>query len=63
MTLKSKSVYWKYQMCQISINSEHSNFGTNSGLTGAKYLIKIIFDFKIDINVFEILHVPNFNKF
>ena len=50
-------------MCQISINSEHFNFGTNLGLTGAKYLIKIIFDFKIDINVFEILHVPNFNKF
>ena len=28
-----------------------------------KYLIKIIFDIKIESGIFEILDVPNFNKF
>ena len=32
------------------------------GLTGDKYLIKIIFDFKIEIYIFEISNVPSFNK-
>ena len=39
------------------------NFGTNLGLTDGKYLIKNIFDIKIEIGTLEILHVPNFNKF
>ena len=38
------------------------NFGTNSGLTGGKYLIKIIFDNKIKIDIVEISTVSNFNK-
>ena len=50
-------------MCQISINSETFNFGTNLGLTGGKDLIKIIFDIKIEIGIFEISNVQNFNKF
>ena len=33
------------------------------GLIGRKYLIKIIFDIKIEIDIFEISNVPNFNKF
>ena len=33
------------------------------GLRGGKYFIKIIFDIKIEIGIFEILDVPNFNKF
>ena len=39
------------------------NFGANLGLTGAKYFIKIIFDIKIEIGIFEISNEPNFNKF
>ena len=39
------------------------DFGTNLGLTGDKYLIKIIFDIKIEIGIFEIPNVPNFNNF
>ena len=31
-------------------------------MTG-KYFIKIIFDIKIEISIFEISNVPNFNKF
>ena len=42
-------------MCQISINSEHFfNFGTNLDLTGGKYFMKIIFDIKIEIDIFKI---------
>ena len=33
------------------------------GPTGGKYLIKIICDIKIEIEIFEILVVPNSNKF
>ena len=33
------------------------------GLTGGKYFIKIIFDIKIEICVFEISNVPSLNKF
>ena len=33
------------------------------GLTGGKYLKEIIFHIKIGIVIFEILNVPNFNKF
>ena len=39
------------------------NFGTNLGLTEVIYFIKINFDIKIKIDIFEILNVPNFNKF
>ena len=35
------------------------NFGTNLGLTGSKYFVKIIFDIKIEISIFEISNVPN----
>ena len=31
------------------------------GLTGGKCLIKIIFHIKFEIDIFEILNVPNFN--
>ena len=47
----------------MSITSEHFNFGTNWGLTGDKYLMKIIFDIKIEIEIFEITIVSIFNKF
>ena len=33
------------------------------GLTGGQYLIKIIFDIKIEIDIFEISVRPNFNNF
>ena len=39
------------------------SFGTNYGLTDGKYFIKIIFDIKIEIDIFEIPIRPNFNKF
>ena len=32
------------------------------GLTGGKYFIKIIFDIKIEIDILEILDVPNYDK-
>ena len=63
MTLKSESGYLKYQFGQISINSETFNFGINLGLTGGKYLVKNIFNFKIEISIFEISNVLNFNIF
>ena len=40
-------------MCQISINSEHFNFGTNLGIYCTycgKYCIKIVFDIMWPIN-------------
>ena len=33
------------------------------GLTGGKYLAKVIFDVKIEISIFEISHVQNFKIF
>ena len=39
------------------------NFVTNLSLVGGKELIKIIFDSKIEIKIFEISNIPNFNKF
>ena len=39
------------------------NFGTNLGLIGGKYLMKTIFDIKIEIGIFEISNALNFNKF
>ena len=39
-----------------------SVFGTNLGLAGGKQLIKIIFDKKVKIGIFDISNVPNFNK-
>ena len=48
-TLKSKPVYLKHVMCQISKIMSIFNFGTDLGLTGAKCLIKIIFEMKIEI--------------
>ena len=62
-TLKSRSIYLKYETCQISKNSRHFQFWDQFGLTGSKYLIKVIFDIKIKIGMFEISKVPNFNKF
>ena len=38
------------------------NFGTNFGLTESKYFIKIIFDIKIEVGIFEISKIPNFKK-
>ena len=49
-------------MCQISINSEVlilDQFGPK----GSKYLIKIIFDIKIETSIFQITIRSNFNKF
>ena len=63
LTSKSKSIYFKYQFGQISINFEHFDFGSNLGLTVGKYFMKIIFDIKIEVSIFEISNVPNFNKF
>ena len=62
MTLKSKLAYLKYGMCHISINFEHFYFGSNLDQRGGKYLTKIIFDIKIEIGIFEIPNVSNFNK-
>ena len=44
-------------MYQISINS-----GTNLDLRGGKHFIKVVFDIKIKIGIFEISNVLNFNK-
>ena len=43
--------------------SSFFNFGSNLGLTGGKYLMKVIFGFKIEIGIFKISNVPNFSKF
>ena len=53
LTWKSKLAYLKYQLGQISINSEHFYLGTNLGPAGGKYLIKIIFDIKIKISILK----------
>ena len=45
-------------MCQISINPDHFNLESNLDLAGSKYSIKIIFDIKMGINIFEISNVP-----
>ena len=37
--------------------------GTNLGLAGGKYFIKIVFDIKIKIDIFEISNVLNFSNF
>ena len=37
--------------------------GVNLPVTVSKYFIKIIFDIKVEIVIFEISNVPNFNKF
>ena len=64
--------YWMYFVVierkeklkkKLSINSEHFQFWTNVGLTGGTYLIKIIFDTKIEIGIFQISIWPSFNKF
>ena len=39
------------------------NLGTNLSRTGGKLFLEIIFEIKIEIDILEILHVPNFNKF
>ena len=52
-----------YRMCQVSIILSTFDFVINLGRAGGKYLIKIIFDIKIEIGVLEISHVPNCNKF
>ena len=63
MTLKSKSVYLNYLVCQISINHEHFNFVTNLCLTKSENLVKLIFNIKIEIEIFEISNVSNLNNF
>ena len=50
-------------MCQISINPDHFNFFLifkldHLDLAGGKYFIKIIFDIKIKIGIFETSNVP-----
>ena len=42
---------FEYQMYQIFL-----------GLTGAKYLIKNLYDIKIKIGIFDISNAPNFDK-
>ena len=49
-------------MCQISYILSIFNFGTNMGLAGGKYLIKLALDIKIEFGILEILDEPNFNK-
>ena len=62
--IKSRSSYLKYQMGQISINSEHYfYFGTNLGLAIGNYFIKVIFGIKVKISIFETSNMLNFNKF
>ena len=51
------SIFIKFQQI-LSI----FHFGTNLGLAIGKYVMKIIFDIKIEIMIFEISKVPNFNK-
>ena len=64
LTLKSRWVYLKDQMCQISINSEYFRFWDQFWPTGSKYFFtKIIFDIKIKIGILETLDAPDFNKF
>ena len=41
-------------MCQTSVNLSIFNFGTSLSLTGGKHLIKIIFDIKIEIDIFKL---------
>ena len=60
--IKIEIKIFEYEICQISINSENFDFGTNSGSTGGTYFIKIIFHIKIKIRMYEISNVPNFNK-
>ena len=43
MRSKSGWEYSKYQMCQISINSENFNFASILGLGVGKYFIKVTF--------------------
>ena len=52
-------------MFQVSINSALGtfNFGTKLGLPDDKYFIKVVFDIILETGIFEILNVPNFNKF
>ena len=49
-------------LIKIILDIRH-DIGTNVGLTGGKYFLKIIFDIKIDFGIFEILHVPDLDKF
>ena len=43
------------------MNSEH--FGANLGLTDGKYFRKFIFEFKVEIGIFEMSIRLNFNNF
>ena len=43
------------------MNSEH--YCTKLGITGGKYFIKIVFDIKIKIGIFETSNVLNLNKY
>ena len=53
----------KIKFAKFQYILDNYNFGTTLGLTGDKYFIKIIFDIKIKIGIFEISNVPNFNNF
>ena len=55
--LSSGLVEWSCAVVRTTTPRRH-----NLGLTGGKYLIKIIFDIKIEIGIFKISNVPNFNK-
>ena len=50
-------------MCQILIKFENSQFWDQFGHYMGKDMIKIIFDIKTEISIFEISNVLNFNKF
>ena len=50
-------------MCQTSYILRIFNFGTNMGLAGGKYFIKLALDIKIEFGILELLDEPNFNKF
>ena len=61
-----KNNFWNQNRDWVSrkINKswEFFNVGTNLGLTAGNYLIKVIFEIKIEIGIFEIMNVPNLNK-
>ena len=50
-------------MYQISKNPDYFQFGTNLGVAECKDLMKMIFDIKMEIGLFQISNVPNLNKF
>ena len=53
-------------VCLLRQQGKKERIGNKGGedliLAGGKYFIKINFDIKIEIGMFEISNVPNFNK-